>query len=69
MNRKEFLHRAGRWSLLGGLTALSAVLLLKREVSVQKCEVNDLCKACNEYSFCSKEQALKQRVNERKQKD
>lgn len=68
MDRKEFLQRAGRWSLFGGLAAIATVMVTKRTVTADKCAVNELCKSCNEYSFCSKDQALKQRVNERKQK-
>ncbi|MFC0876069.1 hypothetical protein ACE01N_05725 [Saccharicrinis sp. FJH2] len=69
MDRKAFLQRLGRLSLLGGLAAVSGLILTKREISAEKCAINEVCKNCNEYRFCSKDQALKQRVNERKQKD
>lgn len=67
MNRKQFLQSAGRWSLFGGLAAISGVLLAKRKVS-STCEVNPLCDGCREFSICSKDQALKKRLDERKQK-
>jgi hypothetical protein len=69
MNRKAFLQHIGRLSLLGGLATVSGVILIKREISNETCAVNEICKNCNEYRFCSKDQALKQRVDERKQKD
>ncbi|MFB6317500.1 hypothetical protein [Saccharicrinis sp. FJH54] len=69
MDRKAFLQQVGRLTLLGGLAAVSGVILTKREVSAYSCSVNEFCKKCNEFSFCSKDQALKQRADERKQKD
>jgi hypothetical protein len=69
MDRKEFIQKAGRWSLFGGLATVFALMLTKRTVTLDKCAVNEVCKGCNEYSFCSKDQALKQRVDERKQKN
>lgn len=68
MERKDFIQNLGRLSILGGLAAVSGVILTKRKISAEKCTIHELCKSCNEYSFCSKDQALKQRVNERKEK-
>lgn len=69
MDRKAFLQQVGRLSLLGGLAAVSGIIVTRRELSAEKCSINEFCKSCNEFRFCSRDQALKQRVDERKQKD
>lgn len=53
-SRREFLHKAGRYVLLGGLLALGAVLLAKsrRDGTFSVCGGNGACDQCPAASRC-----------------
>lgn len=60
MNRREFLHNAGRYLIFTGIIATSGYMIRKKNIlSADGCTVSDLCKNCKEYSRCDLPQALK----------
>jgi len=64
MDRKTFISRFMRLSLMGGLVLLTGFLATRRSVSGQSgCNINSLCNDCPELSGCTKEEALKQKKN------
>jgi hypothetical protein len=68
MDRKTFISRLMRYSLLGGLTLLTGFLLARRSVSGQAgCRINPLCSNCPELTACTKQEALKQKKNGEKE--
>jgi hypothetical protein len=69
MDRRAFFKHSGRWAILGSLALVTGVVLFDRRVTNGKCVVSDICKGCNSFSNCTKEQAINQRQNGDKQED
>jgi hypothetical protein len=56
MNRKKFLKTAGRFLILGGITASSGYLLVNRKVTAG-CSVSATCENCGKFQKCKLPQA------------
>ncbi len=52
MDRREFIKKAGRTLILGGIVAGSGYLLLKPE-SAEKCDLDFICKKCKQNKICT----------------
>jgi len=61
--RREFLRSAGRYLILGGLSALAVISLSKRG---RKCPPQVVCQSCTEFAACELPQALHVRASDRK---
>jgi hypothetical protein len=62
MNRRNFIDKAGRGLLLGGLAVVSGVLIARRQVSRDtQCSVDSQCKNCGKLSKCQLPEAEIQR--------
>ena len=56
MERRDFIKKAGRGLIVGGILAGGAYLLLK-PVREEKCEFDFICKNCRQLKNCSLPQA------------
>ncbi len=52
MERREFIKKAGRAMVLGGIVAGSGYLLLKPK-SDEKCDLDFICQNCKKSKTCS----------------
>ncbi len=52
MKRREFIRKAGRTLILGGIVAGSGYLLLKPR-SGEKCDLDFICKNCKQNKTCT----------------
>lgn len=52
MNRREFIRKAGRTFILGGIVAGSGYLLLKPQ-SGEQCDLDFICKNCKQNKTCT----------------
>jgi len=62
MDRRGFLHKFGRYSLMAGLTAVGGFLFFKKGKKTadgKDCALVNPCRSCNILPICSKPQALK----------
>ena len=58
MDRKSFLIKTGRWSLLAMMAALVLFLVSNRKVAgPNACEENQFCENCNKLGSCNLPQA------------
>jgi hypothetical protein len=65
MDRKEFIRTSGRWMILSLITAFSAGLIVKRQISHgNACNISDPCSQCGSLSACNLPKALKFRKDE-----
>ena len=51
MDRKEFFKTAGRFFLLGGITASAGYLVVNKKVTAS-CSVSNVCKDCGIVESC-----------------
>lgn len=64
MNRRNFVVKAGRGILLGGLAAVTGVLISRQQVSrYSECTADFQCKRCNRLSKCALPEAEIERSN------
>jgi len=64
MNRRNFLDKAGRGILLGGLATVSGILIARRQVSREtKCSANFQCRNCGKLSGCQLPEAEIERTD------
>ena len=62
MNRRNFIDRAGRGVLLGGLAIVTGVLVARRQVSGDRqCTAEFQCKNCNKLANCQLPEAETER--------
>ena len=52
MDRRDFIKKAGRGLIAGGIVAGGAYLLIK-PVGEEKCELDFICKNCKQLKNCS----------------
>lgn len=60
MNRKEFFKTAGRFFLLGGITASAGYLVVNKKVTAN-CSVSPTCKNCGKLSACENPEVKEER--------
>ncbi len=64
MNRKEFIKKAFRIGILGGLTGGTLFLVTKNRIDYT-CSVDGVCKSCSLLSSCDLEKAKESKKDER----
>jgi len=66
MDRRIFLQRIGRGTLLAALAAVVGVLVSRRQVvGDQDCSANIQCRNCNKLTSCELPEAVKTREDGR----
>jgi hypothetical protein len=61
MNRKNFIQEAGRWTILGIIAGLVALIVGKRELTLgASCPEGEFCKGCSKFGSCDLPQAKEQ---------
>jgi len=66
MNRKEFVNRMARGSILGIIALLGGVLLARRQLSlVKECGLDYQCRNCSKLTKCQLPEAEKERGDEK----
>jgi len=60
MNRKEFFKTAGRFFLLGGITASAGYLVVNKKVTAN-CSVSPTCQKCGKLSDCENPEVKEER--------
>ena len=64
MDRKTFLNRLIRLSLLGVLALLTGFLAIKRNVKGRDvCDLSPACNSCSKLAGCMDPEAIKQKKN------
>jgi hypothetical protein len=54
MDRREFIHRWGRWTLLGGMIATAGYFAVSGRVSATaSCIDTGKCSNCSRYASCT----------------
>ena len=62
MNRRNFIDKAGRGILLGGLVIVSGILVSRKQVVREnQCSANFQCKSCGKISKCQLPEAETER--------
>ncbi len=60
MNRKEFFRTAGRFFLLGGITASAGYLVVNKKVTAS-CSVSSACGDCGKLTDCENPEVKEER--------
>jgi hypothetical protein len=64
MKRRQFIEKTGRGLLLGGLAAITGVLVTRRQVSLDtQCSANFQCRNCGKLSRCQLPEAEMERTD------
>jgi len=62
MNRRNFIDRAGRGVLLGGLAIVTGVLVARKQVAREtQCSADFQCQSCSKLSKCQLPEAETER--------
>lgn len=65
MDRRQFLEKIGRYSLLTALVSVSGLLAV-RSFDPERCQVAAFCKDCGKYAECKLPEKDKKKYNEQK---